>query len=143
MKLSQISLDVISNIRLLMTEEEKKVYELSLSGKSREQIANIMHCDVRTIDRRIFSIKDKAKKGEQIMQNNINALNNILFEQIERINDHEIDGPDLEFDLKKAKAIEGLGGKIIACGAMAIRAKQTIEESNVDGKIDIAFLGVK
>lgn len=56
------------------------------------------------------------------MKANLADLNNVLFEQIERINDDTLQGADLDNTLKKAKAISGISLAIAKNVDLALRA---------------------
>lgn len=58
------------------------------------------------------------------MKNTLLELNNILFEQIERLNDDELTDKQLELQLKKTDSIVKVSEKIIANGELAFRAVQ-------------------
>jgi len=46
-------------------------------------------------------------------RNTLVDLNNHLFEALERMNDVDLDGEDLETEMKRCKTITGLAGAII------------------------------
>ncbi|MGP1418357.1 MAG: hypothetical protein ACTTJZ_00905 [Sphaerochaetaceae bacterium] len=56
------------------------------------------------------------------MKANLADLNNVLFEQIERINDDELTGALLDEQLKKTKAITSVASTIVANAALALHA---------------------
>ncbi len=56
------------------------------------------------------------------MRNKITDLNNHLFEQMERLNDDEVQGDQLEAEIKRSKAITGLASQIVANGQLMLRA---------------------
>lgn len=58
------------------------------------------------------------------MKNTINDLNNILFEQIERINDDSLTGDELKATLDKAEAITKISATIISSANIQLRAYQ-------------------
>jgi len=58
------------------------------------------------------------------MKNTLADLNNILFEQLERLNDDELSDDELEKQLKKTDQIVKVSEKIIANGELAFRAIQ-------------------
>lgn len=58
------------------------------------------------------------------MKNTLADLNNILFEQLERLNDDELSDDELEKQLKKTDQIVKVSEKIIANGELAFKAIQ-------------------
>ena len=58
------------------------------------------------------------------MKNTINDLNNILFEQIERINDDELKGEALKDQLNKAKAINSLATTLVQNGVLMLKSME-------------------
>lgn len=54
------------------------------------------------------------------MKNKLIDLNNHLFEQLERINDDELSKDELEIEIKRSKAIEGLTTNIIENARLAL-----------------------
>lgn len=58
------------------------------------------------------------------MKNTLSDLNNILFEQLERLNDDELTEEELELQLKKTDSIVKVSEKIIQNGELAFRAIQ-------------------
>lgn len=56
------------------------------------------------------------------MQNKLIDLNNLLFEQIERINDDELDDDDLKIQLNKAKHINDVAKTIVDINRLAFDA---------------------
>lgn len=58
------------------------------------------------------------KTSEQTLE----SLNGLLFEQIDRINDDELEGEELDKVLKKAEAINRVAGTIVQAGNLQLRA---------------------
>lgn len=58
------------------------------------------------------------------MKNTLSDLNNILFEQLERVNDDSLEPEDLEIQLRKTDAIVKVSEKIIQNGELAFKAIQ-------------------
>ena len=58
------------------------------------------------------------------MKNTLADLNNILFEQLERLNDDDLTEDQLELQLKKTDQIVKVSEKIIANGELAFKAIQ-------------------
>lgn len=62
------------------------------------------------------------------MKNTLADLNNYLFEQIERLNDDELNGDELEAELRKADAITKVSEKIIANGELAFKTMKHMDD---------------
>ena len=62
--------------------------------------------------------------------NNLTALNNILFEQLERLQDDEAMKDDAAFqkEIERSKAVTNLASQIIQNGALSLKACQYAEE---------------
>lgn len=58
------------------------------------------------------------------MENKLTDLNNILFEQIERLNDDDLHGDALKQQIKKSRAIESIAGMIIANANTVLKAEK-------------------
>lgn len=58
------------------------------------------------------------------MKNTLADLNNILFEQLERLSDDDLSDEDLEKQLKRTDQIVKVSEKIIANGELAFKAIQ-------------------
>lgn len=64
------------------------------------------------------------------MKNKLPDLNNILFEQLERLNDDEAlaDPEAFERELERSKAITGLATQVVNNAKLALDAKKYIDE---------------
>lgn len=56
------------------------------------------------------------------MKNNLVDLNNHLFEQMERLNDEELKGEELEKEIARSKAIASIADKIIENANLGLSA---------------------
>ena len=59
-------------------------------------------------------------------RNTLGDLNNHLFAQLERLNDEEITGEELEKEIARSKAIVGISNQIINNANVVLKAK-TVE----------------
>lgn len=75
------------------------------------------------------------------MKNTINDLNNILFEQLERINDDSLSGEELEITLKKAEAINKISSTIIASANTQIKAYEQFGRKVGDNTAHLLGIG--
>ena len=73
------------------------------------------------------------------MRNNLSALNDYLFEQIETIQDLSEDATNEEVEktLRKASAVSKLGTQIISNGNLVLKAKEL--EVAMNGRKDTPF----
>ena len=73
------------------------------------------------------------------MRNNLSALNDYLFEQIENIQDltEESSNEEIERVLRKAGAISKIASQIISNGNLVLRAKEL--EVTMNGRSDTSF----
>lgn len=64
------------------------------------------------------------------MKNNLNDLNDYLFEELERLNDDESLSSDVDFDkeIKRSKAITDVASKIIDNASTLLKAAELQEE---------------
>lgn len=76
------------------------------------------------------------------MKNNLEALNNYLFEAIERIQDMECFGEALDDEIKRAEAVTGVAKVIIQNGELALKAmKQANEFCGEEYKVPVMLKG--
>ena len=64
------------------------------------------------------------------MKNKLTDLNNLLFEQLERLNDDELTGTELEEQILKAAAIGQISSKIIAGASVQLKAIQVMDNAS-------------
>ncbi len=68
------------------------------------------------------------------MENKLTDLNNILFEQIERLNDDDLHGEALKQQIKRSQAIESVVGMIIANANTVLKAEKLKMEYAMDDR---------
>lgn len=69
------------------------------------------------------------------MKKDLNALNDYLFEQLERLNDDEcLEREGLEKELKRAKAITGISTAIVNNARLVLDARKYSDEMGVSDK---------
>lgn len=61
------------------------------------------------------------------MNNNLEALNNYLFEQIERLQDNQ-SNEELEKEIARSKAVTDVAKVIVANGQLALSAMKYVDE---------------
>lgn len=76
------------------------------------------------------------------MNNDLNSLNNYLFEELERLNDDEtLDTDDnLNKELKRAKAISSISTSIVNNAKVILDAKKYADELGLSGTKEIFLL---
>lgn len=57
-------------------------------------------------------------------KNTTDDLNNILFEQLERLNDTDITGDELKQEMERAKSIAMISEKLISNGALKLASEK-------------------
>ena len=72
------------------------------------------------------------------MKNTLIDLNNHLFEQIERLNDDDLVGEDLDKEIKRSKAISSIAQNIIDNAALTLEAKKFAEDYS--GRVDVPVM---
>lgn len=76
------------------------------------------------------------------MNNDLAALNNYLFEQIERLNDDELDNEALEKEVKRAETITKIARTVIDNGSLALQVKKHLDEYGAGERCEIPVLGI-
>lgn len=76
------------------------------------------------------------------MNNDLNSLNNYLFEELERLNDDEELEKDgaLEKELKRAKAIAGVSTAIVNNAKLILDAKKYADEIGAENEREVLAL---
>ena len=68
------------------------------------------------------------------MKNKFSNLNDHLFAQLERVNDEELKGEDLEKEIHRAQAVAGLARQIVGNANLVFKAKKLALEHGVNGQ---------
>ena len=76
------------------------------------------------------------------MKNTLGDLNNYLFEQLERLQDDELTDEQLEREITRSKAVQGIAKTIIENGALALSAKKHMDEYGKGDGVDLPMLGI-
>lgn len=74
------------------------------------------------------------------MRNKPRDLHNHLFEQLERLNDEDLIGKDLDFEIKRSKAMIDVASKIIDNGRLILDVQKTVADFNGREKTDLELL---
>lgn len=76
------------------------------------------------------------------MKNTLSDFNNYLFEQLERLQDDELTDEQLEKEITRSKAVQGIAKTIIENGALALNAKKHMDEYGKGEGVDLPMLGI-
>lgn len=76
------------------------------------------------------------------MKNTISDLNNYLFEQLERLQDDELTDEQLEKEIMRSKAVQGIAKTIIENGALALDTKKHMDEYGNGSNVDLPMIGI-
>ena len=76
------------------------------------------------------------------MNNNLTALNNYLFEQLERINDDELKPEEFETEIKRAETVVKLSKAIVDNANLALQAQRHFDEMGTEKNVSIPLLGI-
>ena len=74
------------------------------------------------------------------MYNNLEALNNYLFEQMERLNG-DLSVEQIETEIKRADAVTKVAKSIIDNASLALNAQKHFDEYGIERNIAIPLLG--
>lgn len=77
------------------------------------------------------------------MKNNLDSLNNYLFEELERLNDDETlnQKDNLEKELKRAKSIVSVSNQIVNNANLIFHAKKYADECGLKSEKEVLKLG--
>ena len=76
------------------------------------------------------------------MRNKLTDLNNILFEQLERLQDDDISDEDFEKELQRTSAVTKVSKVIIDTAALSLQAFKAVNEIGSDQKVEVPLLGI-
>lgn len=80
------------------------------------------------------------KYEREYMKNNLNELNNYLFEELERLNDDEELKTNMDNEIKRAKAITSISTAIINNARVILEAKKYADEYGIENENQILKL---
>lgn len=69
-------------------------------------------------------------------------LNDLLFEQLERLTNEDLEGEKLEREIKRSKAVATISSNIIANGTLMLDARKHMDEYGISDKGAIPMLGI-
>jgi hypothetical protein len=94
------------------TYEEKQILEKKTEKKRREGMA-----------------------GNSNQNNHLMDLHNMLFDQMKRLTDEDLDDEGLDKEIKRSKAASNLAAQIIQNAKVAIEGSKAVKSGEVDGNI--------
>lgn len=68
------------------------------------------------------------------VRNKLTDMHNILFEQLERLNEEELDGELMDKEIKRSKAVTDVAKTIVNNGNLMLSAKKHIDEHGHEDK---------
>jgi hypothetical protein len=74
--------------------------------------------------------------------NSLADLNEILFEQIRKIEDSEQSNEELEANIRKSEAITKLSSQVLGSAKLALEAQKQFDEYGTGRTVDIPLLGI-
>lgn len=76
------------------------------------------------------------------MKTDLTALNEYLFEAIERLTNDDLDEQQLAIEIKRSEAIQKVAKTIIDNGTLALQAKKHMDEYGKGDNVEIPLLGM-
>ena len=70
------------------------------------------------------------------MKNTLGDLNNHLFAQLERLSEEDLKGAQLQEEIDRANAVNNVASRIIANGALVLKAKK-MQDDRMDSELEI------
>lgn len=70
-------------------------------------------------------------------RNKLIDLNNHLFEQLERLNDEDLTGEELDKEIERSKAITSIGKVIVDNARLALDAQKVKSEYNLEDTVEM------
>ncbi len=74
------------------------------------------------------------------MKNTLADLNNHLFSMLEKLDDDDLTGEDLDTEIKRAGAMADIGAQIIKTGELQLKAIKHMDEYGYDHKNEVPAL---
>ena len=76
------------------------------------------------------------------MKHTLTDLNSYLFQQMDALSNTDLTGEDLEKEIERSKAIQGIAKTIIDGANVALQAKKHMDEYGQDTSVEIPMLGI-
>lgn len=129
------ALSILTSRERLLIE---KRYIEDLTQKEIGKVLGISQAQVSRLETKILKkmkkcIENKAiqenKKGDIKMSKNLADLNNMLFEQLEKISNPNLKGKSLKEEIERSQAISKLASQIISNGSLVLKVKSMSDTS--------------
>lgn len=76
------------------------------------------------------------------MKNTLTDLNEYLFQQLDALSNESLTGEELEKEIERSKAIQGIAKTVIEGANVAFQAKKHMDEYGQGGSVEIPMLGI-
>lgn len=77
------------------------------------------------------------------MKNTLNDLNNHIFAALERLNDEDLTGEDLESEIKRSEAVSKLAESAVKAGAIQLKAYEIAQENGIKAEVPVTLIEAK
>lgn len=141
---SSINNVLIEKALSILTSKERllieKRYVEGLTQKEIGKILDITQVQASRLEKKILKkmkrcLENKSiqvqenKKGDTKMSKNLADLNNMLFEQLEKISNPNLKGKALKEEIERSQAISKLASQIISNGSLVLKVKSMSDTS--------------
>ena len=75
-------------------------------------------------------------------KSSLSALNEHLFETLDRITNDDLEGDKLDQEIKRADTVVKVAKEIVDSGALALQAMKHLDEYGYTNKMEIPMLGI-
>ncbi len=76
------------------------------------------------------------------VKNNMAALNDFLFQSLERITNDDLQGDELELEIKRAEVVTKVAQSIVSNGELALKAQKLMYDCGSAAQVEIPLLGI-
>lgn len=76
------------------------------------------------------------------VKNNMAALNDYLFASLDRITNEDLQGEELEQEIKRTETVAKVAQTIVSNGELALRAQKVMYDCGSTAQVEIPLLGI-
>lgn len=76
------------------------------------------------------------------MKHTLTDLNEYLFQQLDALSNSDISGEELDKEIERSKAIQGIAKTVIEGANVALQAKKHMDEYGDGNSVEIPMLGI-